>query len=64
MEVLHSYVVRLYREDVDGMAGVVESVETGRTARFRSADELWCALRDAGLRARWQSINPERKEET
>ena len=29
MEVLRSYVVRVYRQQSDGVAGVVESVETG-----------------------------------
>ena len=30
MEVLRSYVVRVYRQEADGVAGVIESVETGR----------------------------------
>ena len=44
MEVLRSYVVRIYRHDTDGVAGIVESVETGDRASFRSASELWVTL--------------------
>jgi hypothetical protein len=44
MEVLRHYLVRLYRHEPDGMAGTVESVETGEVAPFRSAGELWAAL--------------------
>jgi hypothetical protein len=44
MEVLRSYVVRVYRQESDGIAGVVESVETGDSASFRSATELWNTL--------------------
>jgi hypothetical protein len=51
MEGLRSFVVRLYRQDLEGIAGVVESVETGETTPFRSPDELWSALqRDASQR--------------
>jgi hypothetical protein len=44
MEVLRSYVVRIYRHESDGIAGVIESVETGDTTPFRSSHELWGAL--------------------
>ncbi|HTS52569.1 MAG TPA: hypothetical protein VMH26_04785 [Burkholderiales bacterium] len=44
MEVLRSYVVRVYRQESDGVAGVIESVETGEVAPFRSSDELWDVL--------------------
>lgn len=44
MEVLRSYVVRVYRHESDGIAGVIESVETGDTTPFRSSDELWATL--------------------
>jgi len=44
MEVLRSYVVRLYREGLAGITGMVESVETGELVPFRSLDELWSAL--------------------
>jgi hypothetical protein len=44
MEVLRSYVVRVYRQESDGVAGVIESVETGDVTPFRSSDELWNAL--------------------
>jgi len=44
MQVLRSYVVRVYRQEPDGVAGVVESVETGDVTPFRSPDELWITL--------------------
>jgi hypothetical protein len=44
MEVLRSYVVRVYRQESDEIAGVIESVETGDTTPFRSSDELWATL--------------------
>jgi hypothetical protein len=44
MEVLRSYVVRVYRQQSDGVAGVIESVETGDITPFRSSDELWATL--------------------
>jgi hypothetical protein len=44
MQMLRSYVVRVYRQEPDGVAGVVESVETGDVTPFRSSDELWTTL--------------------
>ena len=44
METLRSYVVRVYRQEAEGVAGVIESVETGDAVPFRSANELWAAL--------------------
>jgi len=44
MEVLRSYVVRVYRLEVDGATGVIESVETGDVAPFRSSEELWATV--------------------
>ena len=44
MEVLRSYVVRVYRQESDAVAGVIESVETGDVTPFRSSDELWATL--------------------
>jgi hypothetical protein len=35
MEVLRSYVVRLYREGPAGVTGMVESVEKGEVVPFR-----------------------------
>jgi hypothetical protein len=35
------YVVRLYRRDTAGMAGVVESVESGEQLPFQSTEQLW-----------------------
>ena len=36
MEVLRSYVVRIYRQESDGIAGVIGSVEAGDTTPFYS----------------------------
>ena len=44
MELLRSYIVRVYRQQAGGITGVVESVETGDAAAFRSAEELWAVL--------------------
>jgi hypothetical protein len=44
MEVLRSYVVRVYRQESDAVTGVIESVETGEVIPFRSSDELWATL--------------------
>jgi hypothetical protein len=44
MEVVRSYVVRVYRQESDAVTGVIESVETGEVTPFRSADELWATL--------------------
>ena len=40
MRTLHSYLIRVYRRDADGLAGLVEDVENGRHAPFRSYPEL------------------------
>lgn len=44
MDELRSDVVRVYRQDDDGVAGVVESVETRVTTPFRTAAELWATI--------------------
>ena len=64
MEVLRSYVVRLYREDAEGITGVIEAVGTGEARPFRSADELWRALHAGDSRKRLRSINPHQEEDT
>ena len=57
MQVLRSYVVRVYRQESDGVAGVVESVETGDVTPFRSPDELWATLSRPSSARRSQPIN-------
>ena len=44
MELLRSYVVRVYRHESDDLAGVIESIETGHVTPFRTAAEVWAAL--------------------
>ncbi|HWH48762.1 MAG TPA: hypothetical protein VN664_13250 [Burkholderiales bacterium] len=46
MEELGVYVIRVYRRDAAGMAGVVESVSSGEQAPFHTTEELWRALHD------------------
>jgi hypothetical protein len=64
MEVLRSYVIRLYRDGPEGLAGVAESVETGGLCPFRSAEELWCALHmSPASPERPRSINPTQEDD-
>jgi hypothetical protein len=46
MEELGVYVIRVYRRDAAGMAGVVESVASGEQLPFHTTEELWRALHD------------------
>ena len=46
MDELGVYVIRVYRRDAAGMAGVVESVASGEQAPFHSTEELWRALHE------------------
>jgi hypothetical protein len=64
MDVLRSYVVRLYRRELEGIAGMVESVETGEATPFRSPDELWSVLQRDASRRRSSSINPPEENGT
>ena len=64
MEVLRSYVVRVYRQEAEGIAGVVESVETGDGTPFRSASELWATLcHPVPMRRSLPSTTTDHKEE-
>lgn len=40
MKVIRAYVIRLYRRDAVMLAGVVEDVQSSRSAAFRSFAEL------------------------
>jgi hypothetical protein len=46
MEELGVYVVRVYRRDAAGLAGVVESVASGEQLPFQTTEQLWRALYD------------------
>ena len=46
MNETEAYVVRIYRRDVAGLAGVVESVGSGEQRSFHTADTLWRAFHD------------------
>ena len=45
MQQTEVYIVRVYRRDAAGMAGLVESVASGEQARFHTVEALWRALR-------------------
>lgn len=58
MEELRSYVVRVYRQESEEVAGVVESVAVGTITPFRTPDELWAAVcHDPAARRRWSIDN-------
>lgn len=44
MQQTEVYIVRVYRRDAAGMAGLVESVASGEQARFHTIESLWRAL--------------------
>ena len=46
MDELGVYVIRVYRHDSTGIAGVVESVSSGESVPFHTTEELWRALHD------------------
>jgi len=46
MDELGVYVIRVYRRDAHGMAGVVESVASGEQLPFHTTEQLWRALHD------------------
>ena len=49
-----SFVVKVYRQQADAVAGTVQDVRTGRTVPFQTMEELWQAVRrpapDSGKR--------------
>lgn len=46
MDELNVYVVRVYRKDETGIAGIIEAVSSGEQLPFRTTEQLWRALRD------------------
>jgi hypothetical protein len=56
------YVVRVYRRDPTGMAGVVESVASGEQLSFNTTEELWRALQDLPSPRRTGSFNQPGEE--
>jgi hypothetical protein len=46
MDELGVYVIRVYRRDAAGMAGIVESVSSGEQVPFQTTEQLWRALYD------------------
>lgn len=63
MEELRSYVVRVYRQQEDGVAGVVESVATGQLTPFRSPAELWAIVCRPSTVRRPKSFDEPREDE-
>lgn len=65
MDELAVYVVRIYRRDAAGMAGVVESVASGEQAPFHTNGELWRMLRELpSPRRNFPDGNPNEEEQT
>ena len=46
MDELGVYVIRVYRRDAAGIAGIVESVASGEQLPFQTTEQLWRALYD------------------
>lgn len=44
MDPIRSFVIRIYRRDRQGIAGLVEDVRTGKSTPFSSLATLWAAL--------------------
>ena len=40
-----SFVVKVYRQQADALAGTVQDVRTGRTVPFQTMEELWQAVK-------------------
>lgn len=45
MQHLRSYVVKVYRQQAEVLAGTVQDVQSGRTVPFQTMEELWQAIR-------------------
>lgn len=63
MDVLRSFVVRIYRQEASDVAGVIESVETGNVAPFRTSSELWSALQSTPSGVPGSSTNHQEENE-
>ena len=49
-----SYIVRVYRREGSengGIVGIVNNVSTEESRAFKTVDELWAALNEAGIAA-------------
>jgi hypothetical protein len=57
MDEVGVYVVRVYRRDTAGIAGVVESVASGEQVPFHTTEELWRALSDLPSSRRRLKLN-------
>jgi hypothetical protein len=44
MREVQSFIVRIYRRGAEGVAGVVEDVQTGCIHSFHSAIDLWAVV--------------------
>ena len=63
MNPIRSFVIRIYRRDRHGIAGLVEDVRTGHSTPFSSLATLWAAL-TARPRKRREDAAPPTTEET
>jgi len=59
------YVVRIYRRNSVGTAGIVESVESGEHLPFQSPEQLWRALQELpSPRTGYQSDQSNQEKKT
>ena len=59
MREIGSYIVRVYRRDAAGVAGVVEDVGTGCIHSFHSPNDLWAVLSAPHAAGRPQERKPK-----
>ena len=64
MRQIHSYVIRVYRRDSDTLAGLVEDVQTGRSAPFQSLADLCDLLSGRKAFARRTTTHPTPRSTT
>jgi hypothetical protein len=63
MDEVGVYVVRIYRRNAGGLAGVVQSVSSGEQLPFRGMEELWRVLYDLpSPRQRNEASQPEERD--
>ena len=62
MEILRSFVIRIYRHEQDHLAGLIESVETGEVTHFRSVDDLHAAIFQAPILGQTLSFHDKENE--
>jgi len=62
MNPIRSFVIRIYRRDRHGIAGLVEDVRTGKSTPFSSLATLWAALTARPRKRRADTTNQTTEE--